>query len=524
MINILTLENFNRELFMSDYNIYHLRKHKKLNIIIRNGFPAFVYSSIYVSKTDLYILTSKDITYGTLYEALAPNIDIVENEDIPEYVYLSLMINSLNNIPLKFNNTHGNLRRIIVSQSKGDKRVFLRMDYNSDHVLTASVETYNECKDKDKDGRRYYIQDDILYLYEDIEGTKKPYVKKSYSKSVVPFYNTDTAEQNTKVELMFDILNEVEYHYSKYFDKINFVNDNLAVLYRGKRINDKKFLSRFADIKLNVVIKTDDKLILDQLSELEINFEVSDSLNTEAYNLVIINDKDYYKNNHLEDEHVISDSIIVQHIIPGTPKENKTKIKQCLLEMVIKEEAIAKRTKLFDFSGGWGFYAYDSRNDTMESLTIIDNKIVDSDIPDEAVLRLKELEEDCKVVVHDGKILRICDTNLRLLPDYNELDGYRKSEDKKSFKDEHCLTTYHRPVIDIGTFTYNDQKYYSIGVIGTGMKAGVTNSPSTKRVDEFGLNFEDIIGLFKESIMSLNKYAVYPYPFKLLSELRRSNG
>lgn len=524
MINVLTLENFNHELFMSDYNVYHLRKRKKLNVIIRSDSPIFVYSSIYTSKTDLYILTPKNITYGTLYEALAPNIDIVENEDIPEYVYLSLMINSLNNIPLKFNNTHGNLRRIIVSQSKNNKKVFLRMDYNSDYTLTASVETYNECKDMDDDKKRYYIQDNILYLYEDIKGTKKPYIKKSYSKSVVPFYNTDTAEQNTKVELMFDILNEVEYYYSKYFDRINFVHDNFTVLYRGKRINDKKFLNRFSDIKLNVVIKTDDESILDQLNELEINYEISDSLNADMYNLVVINDKDYYKNNNIEDEHVVSDNIIVQHIIPSTPKENKTKIKQCLLEMKIKEEAITKHIKLFDFSGEWEFYTYDSRNDIIELLAIVDNKIIESDISGEVVLRLKELEENCKIVVHDGKMLRICDTNLRLLPDYNKLNSYRRSEDKKSFKDEHCLTTYHRPVIDIGTFTYNGQKYYSIGVIGTGMKAGVTNSPSTKKIDEFGLNFEDIIGLFKESIMSLNKYAVYPYPFKLLSELRRNNG
>ena len=79
-------------------------------------------------------------------------------------------------------------------------------------------------------------------------------------------------------------------------------------------------------------------------------------------------------------------------------------------------------------------------------------------------------------------------------------------------------------IIDVNSFNFNAKKYYSVGEIGYGMNTSISNSPATKEIIEEGLSINDICFLMLPNIYQVNKYAVYPYPFKLMNEVFRMNG
>ena len=56
------------------------------------------------------------------------------------------------------------------------------------------------------------------------------------------------------------------------------------------------------------------------------------------------------------------------------------------------------------------------------------------------------------------------------------------------------------------------------------MNRSISNSPATKEIIENGLTIEDCMFMMEPNIYQINKYAVYPYPYKLMDELFVLNG
>ena len=50
------------------------------------------------------------------------------------------------------------------------------------------------------------------------------------------------------------------------------------------------------------------------------------------------------------------------------------------------------------------------------------------------------------------------------------------------------------------------------------MRREFNNSVSTKQIESYGLTISDIKEMLSPNVYQINKYAVYPYPFKLMKE------
>jgi hypothetical protein len=200
--------------------------------------------------------------------------------------------------------------------------------------------------------------------------------------------------------------------------------------------------------------------------------------------------------------------------------------------MLIKKEAITGKVFVVSLSGSWRFYKY--INKTIHCLKVEDNQIEDLSSLSVSEDKAKALENyrdlDPRIIENDekGSIL-ILNTDLRLLPDWNRItesrDEYMVEKNEKTVnKIRKYRNLYFGEAIDINEFMYSDNKYYSVGEIGYGMNKSINNSPATKRVIENGLTIRSIIQMLEPNIYQINKYAVYPYPFKLMDEIFVMNG
>lgn len=131
-----------------------------------------------------------------------------------------------------------------------------------------------------------------------------------------------------------------------------------------------------------------------------------------------------------------------------------------------------------------------------------------------------------KIVIHNGNSLEILDTELRLMPDYKKFKEDRSNlikidsegKEHKIIQRKDIRDEYYGEIIDINTFEYKNNTYYTVGNIGYGVRRQFANSVSTKRYINNGLDISDVVEQLKPNIYQINKYCVYPYPFKLMNE------
>ena len=281
---------------------------------------------------------------------------------------------------------------------------------------------------------------------------------------------------------------------------------------------------------MSSIIATKKEEFKELLEKNGINYSFSDDGDLRDLNIAVIKSKEEYKNSDEEDKHTVNGKHVLQNII--YKNLNDTVLKQCWLEMLIKKEAITGKVLAVYLPGSWSFYKY--INKTIHCLQIEDNQIkkCSSLSINENIVRILENYKDLdpRLIENDttGSIL-IINTDLRLLPDWNRIiesrDEYIVEKDGKTInRIRKHRNIYFGEAIDVNEFLYNDKKYYSVGEIGYGMNTSINNSPATKQVIENGLTIRSIIQMLEPNIYQINKYAVYPYPFKLMDEIFVMNG
>lgn len=527
MLNILQIKEFNEENFYRKYKVYEISKKKSIyeEPIIKNSKTNLIYSTCYADKKKAYILVDNKVAEFELLNICFGETSIKEVR-VSDYVLLALLINSLSNRNLNSNNIKGSLYRVVKTGKKEIVSINLKIKDNL--VLTSDVKTFTQTTKDDKDAKYLYYQCEN-YMNEANPDTKAEiYKSKSLGKNTVNFYDTDDSSSRTKTFVLFETLEKVNSEY-KDIIKVGFTDVEYNTIYEGKRLSDNRsyFSKIIGNEIINIVPKTEiEEEFIEVLKDNNFKYEISDKLKKDRFNLLIIEGKQYYKELDLKDEHLVSSEYIVQNFVQNGEKETYSyKLKQCLLEFKIKKEAINKKTELFDFKGSWNFGKLITKNDVprYNLMAIKDNSILEE--KENVFWDLVEPEDkECLLISRNDDMIKISPTDIRVLPNFEE---FKKDYDKfkkagiKSFKNKSSRDIYYPEIVDIGVFTYNNEKYYTVGPIGTGIQRVVGNFSSVKKVDERGLKIEDIVDMLKENLVSVNKYSVYPYPFKLMEEVNK---
>jgi len=284
------------------------------------------------------------------------------------------------------------------------------------------------------------------------------------------------------------------------------------------------------DVVINVIDNCNQKeKIIMLLEKIGVAYTLSCQPIPEMLNLSIVKSKSEYELLAEEDKYIKDNHCVIQNV--ETKHLTDTVIKQCLLEFVIKREAVNEEIYTVNLKGNWDFYQI--INKSVHRLSIKDNKIIgisSINVNPEISERLSSMiGADPKMIVHDSDSIIILDTDIRLMPNWNDFvlakEKYIEVNNNKTInKARSHRNSLFGEIIDVNSFAISSKKYYSVGEIGYGMNTIISNSPATKEVIEDGLMIEDICFMMLPNIYQVNKYAVYPYPYKLMNEIFRMNG
>ena len=546
MINCLKIKWFVSEKFKEKYKAFRIIKTDDCNII--EELPVMVYSVSYRTPNDFYVLTPANTSKEDVYRIFPEQhyaVSEVDSESIETRDLLTLIFNKESNTGLRYNNLSAELN--IIHESKKDQKVCLTYSVSEDLILSCRVSTFSVLSDKTIKRFTYktqkaisenkltiYTADDV-YVYRTSEkNIKKKYINRSISKNknTLNFFSIDSSDN--KVSEMFRILRRVNIE-NNTFIELGFEESGYQRIMEEKRSVTSAYqdlVNKTADdLTINVIDYCDRKEEITELFERNrIRYSYSDDKSLKEFNVAVIKSKEEYKESDETDKHQTSNTNILQNII--YKNLNDTVLKQCWLEMLIKREAITKDVTAVSLIGTWNFYKY--INKKIHCLKIKDNHIQDLSsfsLNENAVKTLEEYKSfDPRMITEDekGSIL-ILNTDLRLLPDWDKItDSRSKYTVEKNGKKVNKIRTYRNEYfgeeIDINEFLYNGNKYYSVGEIGYGMNKTINNSPATKQVIEDGLTIRSIVHMLEPNIYQINKYAVYPYPFKLMDEIFVMNG
>lgn len=529
MVNVLSIDYFNEEEFLKRFTVYKIKRNEKTKVKLKE--EPVIYAAYYpkTEKEYAYVLTESSATPFKVERSIS-NTSVVAKVLPDRYIVLGLLISSLSNTNLTHNNLKQNLYQIASCNKSRSVIVTTKHSLNENFCLSADVvsfATYDKSKDEGK--QKYFYCDDEYYMNElDPDSSRKVYTRHSFEKNRVSFYNTDKDEQH-KVSQLFKVKNDINKYY-KDFIKVSFAKENnFQRIWKGSYIDGKVYFDKvFGDDAVNIVFEAEyNDSYIEMLKDLNFKYQISDSIKKDMPNLVFIKDEKYYKENSIEDQHKSSKEYVVQHITVDKPLTSSI-LKQCLLELRVKKDVVNKHITLCSLDGFWQFYKISKdKNDKgryeIKQMNVLNNNIVDIDkgeeITDDLVFMLKELKREGFVVVHNNKSLAIISTNLRPLPEYDFFKSEHSINHKKSYKSKEDIGKFYSSLVDVNTFMFNGSKYYSVGSRSASINADMGNSPSVKEVVENGLSIEELSDMFKENATKINQYSVYPYPFKVMSEV-----
>lgn len=545
MINRLIIKRFIEEGFNAKYNVWKIRKTDDTQIISEKA--KCVLSSAYISSTEFYLLCDVSIGYGDIQSVFSENhyiINKTSTTDLPKNVLINLLFNALANMEGKFNNLTAELIRVM--EKKKDQFIALDFSVDEQMILSCRTKTFTTIKKTTirrltrkaqkavEEGRlTAYMESDgfiVRCLHHEAEGYL---VNRSYAnagKNGFDYFSI--SEYDNKSYEMSALLRKLNFQYGSFIE-VGFEDIAYQRILESRRTAfDLATLAERFDKKLQVCV-IDHCQSMDKVSQimdkLGIPFVQDSNPKPGMINISVIKSKKAYEAFDEDDAYEKRTDVVLQNIETGNLSE--TSIKQCLLEMLLKKECIDRKTYVTDLSGRWDFYAF--INKKTHCLTVEDNviKSVSSLHVDERVAELmdKNKASDPKLICHDDKIIMMLRTDVRLMPDWerflDQKDMYTVQKDAKTVnKARKYRNQLYGEIIDINTFELGGERYCSIGEIGYGMQTSVANSPSTRKIVEMGMKFEDIVRLLEPNICQLNKYAINPYPFKLMNEIFKMNG
>ena len=416
--------NFNLKVenILSLYDVFYIKYRGQkfdINILDMDLGPEHKAKAVlYMYGKNAFMLFDKNqITADELHEILnqnynQPQVDVMFqknfNEDYQQRTLFRLLMNGLRNNYSKavmYNNLTGRLyyfdKKWRYKKNDLDRIWCLNISLEDDNTITAVVETYMSSKDN------YYHNSDIKLVFDEktsqlrkktiADKQQTIYVKQSlgWNSQVRALDFSDKNHYETsKNGVMYQFKKDMEEAYPGLVD-FNWTEYDAEDITMNDReiqaVEERNFKDRYNSKGLNIINTLGDegKMLLSQimreLTSKEIEFIVSDKVDNEKFNFVLIKDKDAYADG--EDPYVKTKGYHVQHI---TDRElTKEAIDVILSEAIIKDDIQKGQINIADWpSYGFSddiFFAKRDKNDVYYVIKVKTDGTIERrrfDVPD----------------------------------------------------------------------------------------------------------------------------------------------
>ncbi len=414
--------SLNVENILSRYDVFYIKYKGQIfdkNILDMDVEPEHKAKAVvYVYGNNAFMLFDKNqITADELHEILNQNYNQSQidvwlqksfNEDYQQRTLFRLLMNGLHNNYSKavmYNNLTGRLyyfnKKWRYKTNDMDRIWCLNISLENDDTITAVVETYMSSKEN------YHHNSDIKLVFDEktsqlrkktiADKQQTIYVKQSLgwnSQVRALDFSDKNHYENSKYGVMYQFKKDMEEAYPGLVD-FNWTEYDAEDITMNDReiqaVEERNFKDRYNSKGLNIINTLGDegKMLLSQimreLTSKEIEFIVSDKVDNEKFNFVLIKDKDAYADG--EDPYVKTKGYHVQHI---TDRElTKEAIDVILSEAIIKDDIQKAQINIadwpsYDFSDDI-FFAKRDKNDVYYVIKVKTDGTIERrrfDVPD----------------------------------------------------------------------------------------------------------------------------------------------
>lgn len=347
----LTTENLcNSIIFQNGKNFYALFNRDTFNSIALNNF--------------MHSLGREELSY-----------EVIEVKDIPEYLLAQLLINLLSNYSnrsMAINNITGKMfctnPNWYLRKKSGEVKQIIALEIKLDKqmILNFSLKTFTALTEKDRlsfkkkkiyDYPKYQIatngnlartkSNENSFIIKQFNGVKNEKDYLNFS-NIEEFNNSKIGVISELIELIQLKLNKyitINFEKSEDWHEIKFVDNST----QSERYNSIKKGKIYLILKSNTFgAKEYFDELFHELKKVFERIEVRKEVSENAYNIIVINEKDFYENNNISDEHdVYNNKFIVQHVTIENFKYDKKAAIDCIIkELAIKEDVNNKEIKL----------------------------------------------------------------------------------------------------------------------------------------------------------------------------------
>ena len=457
--------SLNVENILSRYDVFYIKYKGQIfdkNILDMDVEPEHKAKAVvYVYGNNAFMLFDKNqITADELHEILNQNYNQSQidvwlqksfNEDYQQRTLFRLLMNGLHNNYSKavmYNNLTGRLyyfnKKWRYKTNDMDRIWCLNISLENDDTITAVVETYMSSKEN------YHHNSDIKLVFDEKTSQLR---KKTIADKSQTLYFKQSLGWNSQVKAL-DFSDKNRYETSKYGVMYQFKKD-IEEAYPGlvdfnwteydaeditmndreiQAVEERNFKDRYNSKGLNIINTLGDegKILLSQikgeLASRGIGFTVSDDVDSETFNFVLVKGKDSYIDG--EDPYQKTKGYHVQHITDRKLSEEMMNV--ILSEAIIKDDIRMGRIDVADWTS-YGFsndiyFAKRDKNDIFYVIKVKTDGNIERrkfDVPDtyeDAVIKSSFLKKN-----DSGKI----DSDIEFLVwiDYDDMYAFKKSNE-----------------------------------------------------------------------------------------------
>ena len=397
--------SLNTEKILSLYDVFYIKYKGQIfdkNILDMDFEPEHkVKAVVYTYGKKAFMLFDKNqITADELHEILnqdynQPLVDVMLqksfNEDYQQRTLFQLLMNGLHNNYSKavmYNNLTGRLyyfnKKWRYKTNDMDRIWCLNISFNEDNTITAVVETYMSSKDN------YYQNNDTKLVFDEktsqlrkqtkVDKQQIVYVKQSLgwnSKVRALDFSDKNRYETSKYGVMYQFKNDMEeaypglvvFNWTEYDAKDITMNDREI-----QAVEERNYKDRYNSKGLNIIntIGDEGKTLLShikgELTSRGIKFAVTDVVEIDKFNFVLIKDKDAYTNG--EDPYNKTKGYHVQHITDRELTEEAMNV--ILSEAIIKDDINKGQINIADWiSYGFSDDIYFAKRDKNDVYYVI---------------------------------------------------------------------------------------------------------------------------------------------------------
>lgn len=495
--------------------------------------------------------------------------DEVNPENIDKFILLQLFINSLARSSIEmlgFNNLGGHLYVTVPSKCNKTKITTVEILIDKDGYLTLPVRTFTSVslykkmhfeKGKNINSYPHYEKSETGYLKRKMDGDLKgAFIPRQTNgeKNVVTFFQYKNLRlfEESKIGILSKVLSVFKRRYGDIFEVcFDEITDYINYEHKSKHTKNEEeyFNSLCSSMNVGVLdfVKSEtstemSERIIYQLSKKGCYTRATN--NKSDYNIAIIHEKDFYKENDIHDAIHIDKTlqcITVENYIKTKGKNLESEIKTILHELVIKQDLKDKKISIYKwdecgYANSWKFI-YKVDNETEKYLMM--------EIKPDGCFEISEIElnlfasqeyskyaeafsdgKDVKGLVEDdkGNINIIEDSKAFTLPKFERIEQELKNGNNK-LRNKEKRDELLNSILDVKYYEKEGEYRYFVGMAQDKMQYSSATSSIIRTVKKYNNSeeiFSSLLNMMSVLFVKNGQLTVMPFPFKYLREYCRN--